>query len=625
VLHLPTAYIADGDRPGYGEPAAGDHLQATYRFWLAAHQVAHGREPWLDPYSFQPIVEPQTVLMGWPWSLPYWPLHLAFGPLIAWNLLLLATIVAAGLVTFAWLRTLALPPPAAFLGGVAFAIAPYRLGQSGAGHLLGWLAILIPLALFAYERSRRAATPRAAGLWGALAALSVLSIPLSGQVHLALGALPFCLAYAAIRFRPGPFAWMAGGVLVGMAAGLLVRETIIAGSIAAEGRSLAQVELFQSNWLDLLSRLRRRGLEPFAYVGWLLPLAALAGIVLLARRRQRWLAALLAVSVVLPLLIALGTNFPAYEALRDLIPPFRFPRVPGRLIPVANLALAAAAAVAVAHLLSLVSPRRRLAAGTVAVAFCLADLLVLPFGTGERGEPDLARAALRGAPAGRVLDLPYLTPGSHLGAVYDIESIAAPGERLSGYSSLAPREAYRLVPVFRRLNCGAWLPGDTELLEQLGVRHVVFHGGVAVQTRVPGWWFAWHGLQEAGYRTATPQGPTWLFERGPGAERAPPFREPPRARAALCDGWSRTATREPQAALWLYGEGTAILELLADVSGRTRIHVDGALADEVRLGARRRVELPLVGQRWHAVVLETPALASRPGVIWLLRASVGPP
>ena len=36
-------------------------------------------------------------------------------------------------------------------------------------------------------------------------------------------------------------------------------------------------------------------------------------------------------------------------------------------------------------------------------------------------------------------------------------------------------------------------------------------------------------------------------------------------------------------------------------------------------------ELPLAGRRWHAVVLETPALASRPGVIWLLRAGVDPP
>ena len=32
VLHVHSAFVADGDPPGFGEPAAGDHLQSTYRF-----------------------------------------------------------------------------------------------------------------------------------------------------------------------------------------------------------------------------------------------------------------------------------------------------------------------------------------------------------------------------------------------------------------------------------------------------------------------------------------------------------------------------------------------------------------------------------------------------------------
>ena len=68
------------DRLGAGEPPAGDHLQSVYRFWLVGHQLEHGEAPWKDPYSFQPIVEPQTVLGGWPFGFGFWPLEAAFGP-----------------------------------------------------------------------------------------------------------------------------------------------------------------------------------------------------------------------------------------------------------------------------------------------------------------------------------------------------------------------------------------------------------------------------------------------------------------------------------------------------------------------------------------------------------------
>ena len=53
-----------------------------------------------------------------------------------------------------WLRELELSPLAAAAGGLAFEIAPYRLAQSR-GHLLGPISLLLPLALWAFERARR--------------------------------------------------------------------------------------------------------------------------------------------------------------------------------------------------------------------------------------------------------------------------------------------------------------------------------------------------------------------------------------------------------------------------------------------------------------------------------------
>ena len=79
VDQLRSEFIADG-APGYGEAASGDHLQTTYRFWLVGHQLEQGGAPWIDPYSFQPLVEPQVVLGGWPYGFPFWPLDASGGP-----------------------------------------------------------------------------------------------------------------------------------------------------------------------------------------------------------------------------------------------------------------------------------------------------------------------------------------------------------------------------------------------------------------------------------------------------------------------------------------------------------------------------------------------------------------
>ena len=91
------------ERIGAGEPPAGDHLQSVYRFWLVGHQLGHGRAPWKDPYSFQPIVEPQTVLGGWPFGFLFWPPDALFGPVIGWNLLNLT--IAFWLLRRTWLPT----------------------------------------------------------------------------------------------------------------------------------------------------------------------------------------------------------------------------------------------------------------------------------------------------------------------------------------------------------------------------------------------------------------------------------------------------------------------------------------------------------------------------------------
>lgn len=605
VRSFGTAFIADGGE-GHGEAAAGDHLQAVFRFWLVGHQLGRGDAPWVDPYSFQPLVEPETVLGGWPFGLAFWPLEAAFGPVVGWNALLLAVTVAAGLLTYGWLRSLSLPIAAAATGGLAFAVAPYRLAQSG-GHLLGWVALFLPLALLAIERSRAASGRRAAHAWGALAALAVVSVPLSGQLHLALGAVPLVLAYALLRFERIAAAWTAAGLLGAVGVGLAVRYTLIEGSADGSGRSLQEVGEFSAEWLDLVSRWRLGGLEDFAYLGWLTPLLAVAGAVLLWREGNRALAGLLATAAVVPALLALGTNTPLYSALWHALPPFRFPRVPGRLLPIADLALAALAAVAVARaVLALPSSRARPAAVGLFLLVAL-DLTVLPFDSAVADVDNKAYRALRTAAPGRVLELPLFEPGVHFGSSYDYYALQAPRERPGGYSTLAPRPAFDFFFERNRLSCGVWLPGDEQTLTQLGIEHVTFHRGLYAQGKVPGAWFGWNGLTEHGFAPRTAAGAVTLFGRGSEA-RPPPMPEPPRSRPVLCEGWRNRVMAERQAPLWVYGSGELSLTVRAPVATTARLWVDGSLEESFPVATRAEVRTPLSGTGWHALVLEVPRL-----------------
>ena len=589
------------DRLSAGEPPAGDHLQSVYRFWLVGHQLEHGGAPWKDPYSFQPLLEPQTVLGAWPFGFLFWPLDASFGPVVAWNLLLIGTIIAAGLLTYGWLRCLDLGHLPAALGGLAFAIAPYRLEQS-AGHLLGWVALFLPLALLAIERARLAPTPARAHAWGVLSALSLVSIALAGQLHLALGAVPLVLAYAAVRFERLSLVWTVAGALSTVGVGLLIRYTLIADSPEDSGRSLYEVHRYSAEWLDFVNRGHAPRSEEFVYLGWLLPLLALIGLAVLARRR-RGLAILLGLAAVLPVLLALGTNLPVYAPVWHHFPPLRFPRVPGRLLPIADLALAALAAFAVADLLRRVRGRG-VALGTALILLVALDLTVQPLSATAADPGNAAYQALAAAPPGRVLELPLFEPGVHYGSVYDYYQLQATREQPGGYSTLALKAAFDFYSTHNRLNCGVWLPGDGAELERLGITRILFHRGLYAQAHRQGAWFAWRRLQEAGFAPTATGGRVTLF--APGSRQQPaPVAEPARFRPVFCTGWQGRTMLGREATIWLYGEGGVQLHVAAPSHMRIRLVAHGRLADQRWVAGDVVMGTTLAGMRWHPLLLVT--------------------
>ena len=462
IRHVDGHYLA---RPaaGYGQAAAGDHLQLGWAFWLVGHQIERGASPLADPYSFQPEAEAPPNLQGWLLGVPYWPLGVAFGDVWAYDLLVLLSFVLAGGFACWWLRALGVSRSPALVGGVVFCLMPYRVGQS-TGHLLGLIAFLLPAILLALERRRFL-----------LAAVALAALPFSGQLHLALGAIPLALGYAWARLPRTDWRKAGAGAGAAIAAGLLVDRWAVAGSIGT-GRSFAQVERYSAEVSDFVTRSVGSGVEELVFVGWAAPLVALVGLV--SVRSQRGLATLLGLAALLPCLFALGANLPGYEGLWRRLPGLDSTRVPERFMPIACLAIAALAAFGIERLTTLVSTRHKLvpsALAAVAIVLFAADLRVPVFGAVAPDRPSKAYAPIRGP--GRLLELPVFRPDVHFGSAYLAYARQSPRERPQGYSTLAPPRAVGLARELRGLACGR---GTVPL--DLGIRFVAIHRGLYAQS-----------------------------------------------------------------------------------------------------------------------------------------------
>jgi hypothetical protein len=241
------------------------------------------------------------------------------------------------------------------------------------------------------------------------------------------------------------------------------------------------------------------------------------------------------------------------------------------------------------------------------VALVAADLLVLPLGASAADRDNRAYAALRENAGGRVLELPLFEPGIHYGSAYDAYQLQAPRERPGGYSTLVPQPAFDFFFKRNRLSCGIWLPGDEELLRELGIEYVMFHVGLYRQGSVPGAWFGWQGLLEHGFESVARGGEVTLLSRGDGQAEAP-VPEPSRAEPFLCEGWRGRTMREREGLLWLHGSGGVQLDVSAIAETPAALWVDGRLVDEAQVAGTATLEAELDGERWHAVVLEIPRL-----------------
>jgi hypothetical protein len=486
----------------------GQVLAALGGDWNALHLYWHGN-------IFSP--EPLTIAYSehlTPQMLQILPLYAATGNIVlCYNLLFLSTFVLAGFGTYLLVRDLTGRPLAAFLAGLAFAFAPYRISQYS--HLQVLSTYWMPLTLFALHRYF--AMRRTRPLVGAAAALALQNLSCG---YYMLFFAPFAAAYSLFemtrrRLLRDVRTWASLGLAaLGVAAitwpfvspylevrraadvGVRTRDEVV--QFSADVQAFGTAPELSRLWGERV-RVYPKG-EGEGFPGFAILALAIVGIVsgraTGGGHRTRADAIFFALAALAGGLLAFGPviRFAGqdvatgpYALLFTYVPGFDGVRVPARYLMIVALFLSILAGFGAAALLA----RRP---GTVLIAVAsiviLAESWVAPMPTNVRMAPygfELTPRQLlmgddisplyqwaRDAPGKIVLiEFPFAEPA------YDILATFYAGQHrrplVNGYSGFFPEPYLRRATFLRKIPVD--LEAATKALRSSGATHAIVHEG----------------------------------------------------------------------------------------------------------------------------------------------------
>lgn len=468
ALQFTSAFPAS---PGEG---AQDLWQNLWNMWWAGQALGRPTDPFFTDHLFFPtgasLLFHPLNLLGGVLALPFWA---AFGPVIAYNTLVLLSFALGGWAVWLLARRHGCGWGASLVGGIVYVASNWHFAHMRLGHLeqlsIQWLPLYV-LALDALLADRRR-TPRMTVLHVVLAALALLAVIFT-SLYMALAAAVLTLL------------WTAWAVVVMARIGTKRRAVAVVGRVALVGAlallvigpvlllPMAREQTATGYMRRSLQDVTRNGLAPLdvllppqthplvalgaraapnpnstAFLGFLPLLLGIGGAVARPRESARWLAL-----GVLAWLLALGPALPFYRLIYAL-PGLSVARYPSHFILLAVLAVAMLAAFGAEMLIRALHPRYYLSRMN-AVTLTLPLLLLLELWpraiplTHWQISPFYRQLAAQ--PGGSVVELPFNRVN---GAWVDMANQTQHGHPIL-YGALArdvPRIPFEWQPLMREL------------------------------------------------------------------------------------------------------------------------------------------------------------------------------
>ena len=390
------------------------------------------------------------------------PLQRGFGPVLAYNVALVGSLLLSGLAVQLLVRRASGDRLAAFVAGAFFAAGPHRWTRLS--HLHAQVTVFFPLALLALDRFWEKRTLRWALAVGvALALQGLSSVYLGAITATALGVATIVALCGGLR--PRELGRLALGMLLAAAVLWPITEPYLRmRAFQGQEFTLETVSIYAATLPSYVAAgtqawgwLSQRLLDPTTVRDTLFPgLAVLVlGISGLASAPTRYRAVAVAASAV-AVVFSLGPETAFYRVLHEQLVLVRGVRALARFALVPTLALAVLAGLALAG-------RRRLSV-LAALALMMFESANLPLRLERYAGPSEASRFLAGKP-GAVLVLPLAENDT----LVMLDGLAHLRPLVNGDSGFIPRPFDRAMELFEHgLDAEA-----LRFLRAVGVRHVV--------------------------------------------------------------------------------------------------------------------------------------------------------
>jgi hypothetical protein len=469
----------------------GDHLQLYYKFWLFKDSVLGKTPLFSDPYHFNITEKKEFEFATQFLPLSFFFLLLSiFGDNFAYNSLVVLSFTFAGLAMYLLVKFYTKDKFSAFLGGLIFTLAPFRLAQLLGGHPNGFLFFLIPLTIYFFELSLSRKSIKYALFFGiSLFSLALLESHLIYHTFLFLIPLAFLRTFFLINKGRG---WWKGFLAILLVMILCLAWLLSASSsssppsIGERERTLVEVRLFSPRIGDIFKR-DNSNCEKYIYLGIFPLLLAFFGFFsnLFGRgvKKEKWwtnlfYGVILFTTFILSLGPSLDNIFPLHRLCYEYIPYFNFPRVPGRIIVLSFLSLSLLAGFGVTRIYRIEKK----------IKFLLLAILTLgilgefyPFkargiSLTPKGKNRVYEIVKENIGDYKLLELPIWPGDTAWSTIYYYYNTKTRAKMINGYSSYVSKDYVKNIfwPLYN-LNLGEMREEQHRLLKRLRVKYIIMH------------------------------------------------------------------------------------------------------------------------------------------------------